>query len=93
MRNKIDLELLHWWLCKCAKKNMVPHLLSNFLGSSTAILPTEEHCFLCHDSSGSTSPEIGRGLCGSPFFGLLIFQHNVVDFLSHTACLPLSEGE
>ena len=72
---------------------MVSHLFSNFLGTSTAILPTEEYCFLCHDSSESTSPEIGRGLWGSPFFVLLIFQHNVVDFLSHTACLPLSDGE
>ena len=49
---------------------MASRLFSNFLyniGTSTAVLLTEEYCFLCHDSSRSTSPEIGKGLCGSPF--------------------------
>ena len=92
---QIDLELLHWWLCKCAKKNMVSHLFSNYSGTSTAVLPTEEYCFLCHDSLGSTSPEIGR-VCVEVLFCATEFSAqcgSMKDFLSHTASLPLSDGE
>ena len=74
---------------------MVSRLFSNFLGTSTAVLPTEEYCCFCHDSSGSTSPEMGRGLCGSPFCATDFSAQcgSMKDFLSHTACLPLSDGE
>ena len=72
--------------------------LANFLGTSTAFLPTEEYCFLCLNflfSSGNTSPEIGRGLCGSSFCATHFSAQcgRVRGFLSHTACLPLSDGE
>ena len=93
---QIDLELLHWWLCKCAKKNMVSHLFSNFLGTSTAVLYQQKNTA----SFAMTLQEVPHlregGVCVEVLFCATEFSAqcgSMKDFLSHTACLPLSDGE